>query len=1022
MPPPREASQRPDWFCQSCGVRNFATQVNCISCRFPRLSVPVPAAVLHSEHTEALASLAPAGAPAPTAPPAAEPAPSKPAAPVPAPTPTPTPAPSAPAPAPAAPAPVQTPAAAPSSAPAPPAPLSGGQKRDVVLLYGSVTGNAESICRTIHGDICSWGFPARVGALNDWDKMKFDQCPGGLLIVISTTGDGEPPENARKFIRFLKKKQKEPQPLYPSLRFSVLALGDQNYSMFCSAGKLCETMLGKLGAKPFYPIGLADDGVGLEIVVEPWRDGLRAALDALSIAPASAAPAAAPPAAAPAPAAPAAAPEAPAAVATPAAPSPALAPQAPVPSPPAAELASHIAQTPPSAPERHAMREKKVVLLYGSQTGNSEAIGRNIRELAQTEGFSVTIAPANQFQEVEWSTYPIFLGVFATTGDGDHCDNARKFWRHLRKRTEPLKHMAFSVLALGDQNYSNFCKAGRDIDARLAELQASRFYDIGNADDGVGLEIVVEPWKQMLLPALQQLCSPLPQGLVTAGDRRSVGRMSEAQSSETPSLFRDVRHGQLNPFFARISGWRLLTADETEPLTYNLTFDVSGFGVDWNPGDAIGVLPCNDEDDVDWILRRLGVAPHDDFPRPTAAQEDLPVFRTARYPLTNRQLLIRHIDMFIRRKDLILYLASHCQGEDKVLLNQWGASTKLFQNYVTHVHLSLREVLALCKTCKPPFVELAERCGCLQPRFYSVASAKEANPNRVDICFAVVKHKGVGGRTVPGVCTTWLQSLLRHGPDAGESPARVGIFLKPTPEFRLPTDLGHPMIMIGPGTGIAPFIGFLQYRRHMMSMQEKEGAVFVQHGTRGTPQLLESSEGEHTFVHISQAGRTATEPQYSHVRASVEDLCSMHRSDSVGDILPSEIPVGGVQVIGEAHLFFGCRNREIDYLYQEDLEDFQKSRVIKYLHVAFSQEEDGAHWYGGVYVQDKMMDVAERLAHLILARNAYIYVCGDAKSMAKDVHRILVDILVDTRRFNAEGARKLLEDLQESGRYQRDIW
>ena len=834
------------------------------------------------------------------------------------------------------------------------APSAKAAKPKIIFLFASQTGNAEAISHEIEGEIRAEGFPTELGKLSDYEKLGFGT-PGTITVfIISTTGDGEIPDNGRKFLRMLKKK---PESVNKTLTYAVLALGDQNYDRFCHAGKTVDKLLQDIGCSHICDTGCADDGCGLEIVVEPWRIQLKNSLVNLMEAPI---------------AIPVAIPE--------------------TMPPPASNISRNIS-------------DRRVLIMYGSQTGNSEAIARGLAEVANETDIKQTFIPANKYKSVNWETYSVVIMVISTTGDGEHCDNSGSFARFLAKPhpEDMLKGMKYTVLALGDQNYPNFCNAGKRIDKRMSDVGAERFYESGFADDGVGLEVVVEPWKQKLWPALLGLwadtiqlspqiapllrkVSPLQRPL-DLQNPASEQRTSDRASSDVSSYY-EIRHGQCNPFYAKIHSWETMTTDTDLP-TYRVTLNVAESQIEWTPGDAIGVLPCNSDTAVDYVLQRLSVQPLADFPRPrggaTADRIKSPIYDAIRWPLTNRQVILRHMDLFIRKMETLRFLASHCkEKQDRDILAEWSTSSKLFRERVLNRRLTLCDILLRFDSCQPDFKNVVEACSVLQPRYYSVASAKEVNPHLLEFCFHMVSHR-VGDKKITGVCTSWMETLLKHHfqPNSNIS---IPVFLKTTPEFSVPEDLSHPVIMIGPGTGVAPFVSFLQHRHYAMQQALKNRHLVQVPAVGGIASAI-GIEGEDSHL---QNG---------------------------GVISPAE-----AKVVGETHLFFGCKHHNTDYIFRDELEGFVNNQTLRYLHTAFSQEEDDAYWYGGVYVQDKMMDISGRLATLIQSRNAYIYVCGDAKSMAKDVHRVLIEILVESKRMTSLEANEMLAELQSKGRYQRDLW
>ena len=377
-------------------------------------------------------------------------------------------------------------------------------QRSVLFLYGSETGNAEGICHELRSEATREGYTGTISTLNQHEASGFVTAPV-VVIVCSTTGDAEFPENARKFAKWLKKKA-HPRDLLQGIQYAVLALGDTNYAQFCKAGRAIDLRMRELGASPFLERGDADEAVGLEAVVEPWKAKLWAVLPS-AFGAKSALPSLKGPAVShgkplvvdavlPQICADAAQPDV----------VMGLRPAAPQP-PPAADTDAADAAAPPAADAAAEPRTptKPVLFLFGSETGNAEGICHELCTQAQGEGYTGTISTLNQHEASGFVTAPVVVIVCSTTGDAEFPENARKFAKWLKKKAHPrdlLQGIQYAVLALGDTNYAQFCKAGRAIDLRMRELGASPFLERGDADEAVGLEAVVEPWKAKLWAAL----------------------------------------------------------------------------------------------------------------------------------------------------------------------------------------------------------------------------------------------------------------------------------------------------------------------------------------------------------------------------------------------------------------------------------------------------------------------------------------------------------------------------------------
>eukprot|EP00537_Pseudo-nitzschia_pungens_P002872 CAMPEP_0172368906 /NCGR_PEP_ID=MMETSP1060-20121228/29634_1 /TAXON_ID=37318 /ORGANISM="Pseudo-nitzschia pungens, Strain cf. cingulata" /LENGTH=1003 /DNA_ID=CAMNT_0013093647 /DNA_START=232 /DNA_END=3243 /DNA_ORIENTATION=+ len=401
--------------------------------------------------------------------------------------------------------------------------MTSGDNSTLYILYGSATGNAEGISKDLTADLNdnkATRLPAPFKKAVCMELNQFKKClkvwevapstagqKHGAILVSSTTGNGDPPENAGRFTRFIKKQNKDaskPKP-FEHLAFAVLGLGDTNYDQFCETGKVIDRMVDSLGGTRAKPLVCADEGTGLlEETVDPWmgivaQDVARACLGSSSAA--------------------CGAEEEKVEKADPAA------------DPAASEITTPAPETSPTP----------LYVLYGSATGNAEVIAKDLTATyemilsnpdSKTFFPSVVCAELNQFKKLKlaeqiWSQPPVpgnktvkhgVLVVASTTGNGDAPENSDKFLRFLKKSARalskdpsgaarPFEHVAFGVLGLGDTNYDQFCQHAKLLHKYMGELGGTPVRPLTCADEGTGqLEDVVDRWTADILMEVTAAC------------------------------------------------------------------------------------------------------------------------------------------------------------------------------------------------------------------------------------------------------------------------------------------------------------------------------------------------------------------------------------------------------------------------------------------------------------------------------------------------------------------------------------
>ncbi|BDD83459.1 sulfite reductase [NADPH] flavoprotein alpha-component [Tsukamurella pulmonis] len=414
-------------------------------------------------------------------------------------------------------------------------------------------------------------------------------------------------------------------------------------------------------------------------------------------------------------------------------------------------------------------------VLYGTQTGNSEELAERLVGLLRENGLGADLAALDDATPESLAAASHLLVVTSTYSDGDMPDNAELFWDALSADSAPrLEHLAFSVLALGDSGYEGFCRAGQIIDTRLEQLGAQRLAP--RVDCDVDFEEPASAWMTEVAGRLRAVAAHL--------DPTDAAAVATASGPAAPSKPRS-RWNKKNPFPSRLVVNRLLSGAGSAKEIRHFEFDLADSGIEYAAGDALNVMPRNAPTLVDALLARLGAAPDTDVDgAPLAAR------------LTS--------DWEIRTpsKDLLKTLADRAPGSELAAVLARGERETLDS------WLWGRDVLDLlhgCEDARLDPAELPDLLRPLQPRAYSISSSPLTSPDRIHLTVAAVRHGAGTGREHQGVCSTFLADRCSDADVAG-------ISLQPNAAFRVPADPERPAIMVGPGTGIAPFRAFLHER------------------------------------------------------------------------------------------------------------------------------------------------------------------------------------------------------------------
>ncbi|MEM6680697.1 MAG: sulfite reductase flavoprotein subunit alpha [Pseudomonadota bacterium] len=433
------------------------------------------------------------------------------------------------------------------------------------------------------------------------------------------------------------------------------------------------------------------------------------------------------------------------------------------------------------APKDTAAPEKTVPtapvdILYGTQTGNAEFVASEAMEVAQAEGLQANMHDMDAVDMDALAKMEKILFVVSTYGEGEMPDNAELFWDAVSGPTAPrMENTRFGVIALGDTGYDQFCQAGKLIDMRMEQLGATRIAD--RVDCDVDFEEPSHDWIVANVPLFKAEPESAPEPVAPEPEPVKVADKPAAKPV----------WNRKNPYSSTVVENRLMSGATSKKEIRHFAFSLGDSGLSYEVGDAMGIMPTNQQALVDGIIGRLGVKPDamiDGHEVPLAG------LLTSQYEIrTPSKNLITAIEELAGHDEF-----SHVvSNNDKEALDafMWGRDALDLLNLNPDLAIDPAEFISWLKP--------------LQHRAYSISSSPKKHVGEVHTTVAAVRWDREG-REHMGVASTYLSDMCPQG-------ALAPIFMSPNKNFRLPTDLSLPIIMVGPGTGIAPFRAFLEERR-----------------------------------------------------------------------------------------------------------------------------------------------------------------------------------------------------------------
>nr|CTP81248.1 BMA-EMB-8 [Brugia malayi] len=478
--------------------------------------------------------------------------------------------------------------------------------------------------------------------------------------------------------------------------------------------------------------------------------------------------------------------------------------------------------------------ERKVLIIYGSQTGTAEELAGRLSKDVQNYGQKALLLDPEEmnvedFEKIKEISGVLLVLFMATYGEGDPTDNAQEFYQHVLNTELNLTGVNFAVFGLGNKTYGHFNEIAKYFNRRMEEFGATRIYSLGLGDDDGNLEEDFMRWREGFWSAVTSIFG---WEIAEIGIVRQY--CLEIVKDFSVKLFTG-EYGRLGSFEKQRPVNRELHGIKSDRSCRHIEFIISETKMRYEVGDHLGIFPTNDPVKVEELGRLLEADMDLRFSLVNLDEENLKK-NPFPCPCTIRTAFTHYVDICAPVKSNVLKALAHFTSDEnekeRLLLlstaNEQGL--KEYGNYIQKERRSIIDILRAFPTCKPPVDYILELLPRLQPRYYSISSSSKYSHDSLAITVIVTKYV-ISDRLIKGVCSNFL---LQKGEGS-----KVPIFLRKS-TMRLPHRLKTPVIMIGPGTGFAPFRGFLQERSWQKKQGQDIGPMILYYGCR---------HPEHDFIY-----------------------------------------------------------------------------------------------------------------------------------------------------------------------------